>query len=182
MGGSGTAAHGPASRAQGKRQESGGRLGATPQNTGMLGQSEATCSKDSWVALQLQAAQSLAQGKATEEGKGERKATRAHHNESAWREGPQTGAGLTAGDRCFPILVDQKFENARSTTTWPSGLRRRAQGYYLRRISCVFSAHRKMAQVGCRPAREGCQHGKPRGRQRCVGAVRHRRPGPVYLG
>ena len=57
------------------RQESGGRLGATPENTGMLGQTEATCSKDSWVALQLQSAQPPAQGKATNEGKGERKAT-----------------------------------------------------------------------------------------------------------
>jgi len=31
-----------------KGRESGGRLGATPENTGMLGQTEATCSKESW--------------------------------------------------------------------------------------------------------------------------------------
>ena len=73
VGGSGTAAHRLASRAQGERQESGGHLGATPENTGMLGQTEATCSKDSWVALQLQAAQPLAQGKATKRGKGNEK-------------------------------------------------------------------------------------------------------------
>ena len=55
------------------RQESGGRLGATPENTDMLGQTEATCSKDSWVALQLQSAQPLAQGKATKKEKESRK-------------------------------------------------------------------------------------------------------------
>ena len=33
-----------------KRQESGGRLGATPENTGMLGRTEATRSKEARVA------------------------------------------------------------------------------------------------------------------------------------
>lgn len=75
-----------------KRRESGGHLGATPENTGMLGQTEATCSKESWFALQLHAKQPPPRVK-QQKGKGKQKATprqRGYHQECNGTAGPGT--------------------------------------------------------------------------------------------